>query len=134
MDFWRFEKKQITNIIPAPRTCHSERACSKQAHLGFRHPGSRAVGTECGGIDARASKTGWIKIEIMKENLGLKPFTTGLQLVGSKLICVCIKQSVCVCVTQLYSSGHLQWYFTLRILITYIHFKCIHIRIPTYVL
>ena len=88
------------------------------------------MGTECGGIDARASKTGWIKIEIMKENFGLKPFTTGLQLVGSKLICVCIKQSVCVCDTTI-----VKWSPTMVFHIEnpdYIHFKCIHIRIPTY--
>ena len=51
------------------------------------------------------------EFEVKKENLGLKSFTTGLKLVGffEAHLCVCIKQSDCVCVTQLYSSAQLQY-------------------------
>jgi hypothetical protein len=42
------------------------------------------------------------EFEVKMENLGLKSFTTGLQLVGSKLTYVCVLSNQCACVRHNY--------------------------------
>ena len=58
-------------------------------------------------------------------SLGVNFFTTGLQLVGLQLglIYVYVLTNECIRETQLYSSSSAKvWYFTMRILMTCIHF------------
>jgi len=114
MDFWRKKNKSQKLFPPLREHAIVKELAAKQAHPGFRHPGSRAVGTECGGIHARASKLNQMDkdneipfairpyessdFEVKKENLGVKSFTAGLQLVGLKvsLIYVWVLSNQCV--------------------------------------